>query len=204
MSSILPPNTRVWWNQPLDRVEGTWIAIALIWCLAMFFMMPYWHIFGKQNLSNEAYRITAEAYSRKTQAMVDKFTVRTETDLKVPVVHPPAGSDVYLIARLWQWWPILELEKGQAYRLHLSSMDYMHSFSLQPENLNIQVVPGYEGVYTITPTRAGKYSVLCNEFCGIGHHTMVSNLYVVEKGQGGTGDNSAKGNGARQNERGEK
>lgn len=204
MSSILPPSSRVWWNQPLDRVEGTWIAIALVWCLAMFFMMPYWHIFGKQNLSNEAYRITAEAYSKKTQEMVDQFTVRTETDQQIPVVRPPAGSDVYMIARLWQWWPMLELEKGQSYRLHLSSMDYMHSFSLQPENLNIQVVPGYEGVYTITPTRAGTYSVVCNEFCGIGHHMMVSNLYVVEKGQGRSGDDGAGDNGKHKDERGEK
>lgn len=204
MSSILPPSSRVWWNQPLDRVEGTWIAIALVWCLAMFFMMPYWHIFGKQNLSNEAYRITAEAYSKKTQEMVDQFTVRTETDQQIPVVRPPAGSDVYMIARLWQWWPMLELEKGQSYRLHLSSMDYMHSFSLQPENLNIQVVPGYEGVYTITPTRAGTYSVVCNEFCGIGHHMMVSNLYVVEKGQGSSGGDDAEDNGKHKDERGEK
>jgi len=65
-------------------------------------------------------------------------------------------------------------------------------------------MPGYEGVYTVTPTRAGKYSVLCNEFCGIGHHTMVSNLYVVEKGQGGAGDDGAKGNGEDKDERGEK
>jgi cytochrome c oxidase subunit 2 len=181
MSAILPPSTRVWWKQPLDRVEGTWIAIAFLWCLTMFFMMPYWHVFGKQNLSNEAYRTTPEAFSAKTQAMVDKYTVRTETDQKVPVVHPPAGADVYMLGRLWAWWPVLELEKGQSYRLHLSSMDYMHSFSLQPENMNIQVVPGYEGVYTITPTRSGKYSVICNEYCGIGHHTMASYLYVVDK-----------------------
>jgi len=65
-------------------------------------------------------------------------------------------------------------------------------------------VPGYEGVYTITPTRAGKYSVVCNEYCGIGHHTMVSNLYVVEKGQGRPGDEGAKDNAEHKNERGEK
>jgi len=180
MSSILPPSTRVWWNQPLDRVEGTWIAIALIWCLAMFFMMPYWHIFGKQNLSNEAYRITAEAYSKKTQEMVDKFTVRTETELKVPVVRPPAGSDVYMIARLWQWWPILELEKGQSYRIHISSLDWQHGFSLQPTNINIQVHPGYEHVITLTPTEAGEFGIICNEFCGIGHHMMTGKIHVTE------------------------
>ena len=33
MSAIAPPKSRVWWKQPLDRVEGTWIAIAFVWCL---------------------------------------------------------------------------------------------------------------------------------------------------------------------------
>lgn len=178
MSAILPPAQRVWWKQPLDRAEGAWILIAFAWCLVMFFMMPYWHVYGKQNLSSETYRTTPEQYSKKAQAMVDQYTVRTETDQKIPVVKPPVGSDVYLIARLWQWWPMLELEQGKSYRLHLSAMDYQHGFSLQPENINIQVIPGYEHVITVTPNRAGTYAIVCNEFCGIGHHTMVTRLYV--------------------------
>ena len=51
-----------------------------------------------------------------------------------------------LLARLWAFWPILELEKGKTYRLHLTSMDYNHGFSLQPVNINLQVHPGYEMV----------------------------------------------------------
>jgi len=179
MSAIEPPPHRLWWKQPLDRVEGTWILIAFAWCLVMFFMMPYWHIYGKQNLANEAYRTTPEAYQKKTDDMVAKYKVREETDLKIPVVHPPAGSDVYLIARLWQWWPMIELEAGKTYRLHLMSMDWLHGFSLQPENINIQVHPGYEHVLTITPTAPGQYSIVCNEYCGINHHTMVSRLSVL-------------------------
>jgi cytochrome c oxidase subunit 2 len=178
MSAILPPSSRVWGRQPIDRVEGTWIVIAFLWCLIMFFMMPYWHIYGKQNLSNETYRTDAKRHSALTQAMVDKYTVRTETDLKIPVVHPPAGSDVFLVARLWQWWPILEFEQGKSYRLHLSSLDYQHGFSLQPENINLQVLPGYEMVVTVTPDKTGQYSIVCNEYCGIGHHTMVGRIYV--------------------------
>ena len=180
MSAISPPTQRVWWKQPLDRVEGMWIVIAFVWCLVMFFMMPYWHVFGKQNLANEAYRTTPEQYTQKTQAMVDKYTVRVETDQKIPVVRPPAGSDVYLIARLWAWWPMLELEEGKTYRLHLASLDYLHGFSLQPENINIQVHPNYDHVVTLTPTRAGTYGIVCNEYCGINHATMVSRLYVVK------------------------
>ena len=181
MSAIQPPAQRIWWKQPLDKVELAWILIAFTWCLVMFFMMPYWHVYGKQNLANEAYRTTPEVYTAKAQAMVDKFTIREETDQKIPVVKPPAGSDVYLVARLWQWWPMLELEAGQTYRLHLMSMDWLHGFSLQPENINIQVHPGYEHILTVQPTKAGTFSIICNEYCGINHHTMVSRLYVVDK-----------------------
>ena len=178
MSAILPPAERLWWKHPLDRVEGTWIVISLIWCLIMFAMMVGCHIYGSQNLSTETYKTTPEMFTKKTQAMVDKYTVRTETADNIPVVAPPAGSDVYLVARLWNFWPILELEKDKTYRLHLTSMDYNHGFSLQPVNINIQVVPGYEHVVKITPNKSGTYSIVCNEYCGINHHTMVSRLYV--------------------------
>jgi cytochrome c oxidase subunit 2 len=62
--------------------------------------------------------------------------------------------------------------------LHLTSLDYNHGFSLQPANINIQIVPGYEHVVTVTPNQSGTYSVVCNEYCGINHHTMVGRIYV--------------------------
>ncbi|MBK7062149.1 MAG: cytochrome C oxidase subunit II [Rubrivivax sp.] len=178
MSAILPPAERLWYKHPIDRVEGTWIVIALTWCLIMFAMMVGWHIWGNQNLSTETYRTTPDKFMAKAQAMADKYTVRTETDQKIPVVAPPPGSDVYMLGRLWSFFPILELEKGKTYKLHLTAMDYNHGFSLQPANINIQLVPGFEHVMTVTPNQSGTYSVVCNEFCGIGHHTMVGRIYI--------------------------
>jgi cytochrome c oxidase subunit 2 len=40
-------------------------------------------------------------------------------------------------------------------------------------------------VLTITPTQAGVFSVVCNEFCGVGHHQMTGRIRVVEPGTGG-------------------
>lgn len=180
MTAILPPARRLWWKQPIDRVEIAWILIALVWCLIMFAMMPLWHLYGRQNLSSEAYRTTPEAFAAKVQAMVDKNTVRTETDLQLPVVRPAPGEDVYLAGRLWQWWPLLELKKGETYRIHLSSLDWQHGFSLQPLNVNVQVMPGYEMVVTMTPEQTGEFTIVCNEYCGIGHHAMLGKIYVVE------------------------
>ena len=178
MSSFLPPSERNWWSTPIGRQELLWIGIALVWCLIMFLMMPYWHIYGKQNLSNEAYQTSPERFQSRVDAMVAEHKVRDESG--IPVVKPPAGSDVYMLGRLWQWYPILELERGQSYRLHLSSMDWNHGFSLQPVNINLQIVPGYEMVLTVTPDTAGEFTVVCNEFCGIGHHLMLGKIYVQE------------------------
>lgn len=176
MTSYQPTSERIWWKHPLDRVEITWIALALIWCLVMFAMMVGWHFFGQQNLSNETYRIAPSAFQEKAEAVADKYRVGEEQG--VPVVHPPPGEDIYLLGRRWQWWPIFELEAGKSYRLHVSSLDWQHGLSIQPENINAQVLPGYEMVMTITPDEPGEYSLICNEYCGIGHHLMVSKLYV--------------------------
>ncbi len=176
--TIQSPTERVWWKEPVARAEIIWITIAFLWGLVMFFMMIYWHGVGKQNLSNEAYRQNPAVFAQKAQAMAAQYRVGEEAG--IPVVAPPPGSDVYLIARLWQWWPILQLQKDKDYRLHLMSMDWLHGFSLQPQNLNMQIHPNYEMVLTITPDKAGEYGVVCNEYCGIGHHTMVGKIYVKE------------------------
>lgn len=177
--ALTPPEKRLWWNEPLHRMEIVWITVSFLWGVVMFATMIYWHIAGEQNLSNEAYRVKPEAFVAKAEAMAVQYKVREEAG--IPVVRPPAGADVYLVARLWEWWPILELEKGQSYRLHLSSLDWLHGFSLQPTNINIQVHPNYEMVVTLKPTEAGEFGVVCNEFCGIGHHQMLGKIYVVEK-----------------------
>ncbi len=177
--AITPPAQRIWWKEPIERVELIWVIIAFLWGMFMFFFMIAWHFIGQQNLNNEAYRITPAAYEEKVDAFAKKFTVREEKG--VPVVRAPAGEDVYILGRLWQWWPILELEKGRSYRLHLSTVDWMHGFSLQPTNINISAYPGYEHVITLTPTETGQFGIVCNEFCGIGHHTMTGTIYVVDK-----------------------
>ncbi len=177
--ALTPPTNRVWWNDRIPKVELTWIIVAFVWGLVMFSMMIYWHGAGEQNLSNEAYRISPDAFAAKTNAVVEQYKVREEKG--IPVVKPPVGADIYLIARLWQWWPIYELEEGQTYRLHVSSLDWQHGFSLQPVNINVQVHPGYDMVMTVTPKGVGEYAIVCNEYCGFGHHTMLGKIHVVAR-----------------------
>ena len=179
-TTLQPPKDRIWWDEPIERSELIWISIVFVWGLVMTFMMPFWHLVGDQNLGTETYKTTPEKFMSQTQAMVDEYTIREEGPRNYPVVKPPPGGDVYMVARLWDFWPILELEKDQSYRLHLSSLDWQHGFSLQPTNINLSIHPGYDMVVTVTPDQSGQYNIVCNEYCGIGHHTMVGRLYVVD------------------------
>jgi cytochrome c oxidase subunit 2 len=142
----------------------------------MFVAMPYWHFQGKQNSSGLAYRVAPKDFVKR----VDQFVTTTQVgeEKGIPIAQPSPGSDAYLLARMWQWYPILKLKEGQTYRLHVSSADLQHGLCLLPMNMNFQVLPGYDHILTITPTSKGNYQVICNEFCGIGHHLMTGRILV--------------------------
>jgi cytochrome c oxidase subunit 2 len=59
--AISPPGNRLWWNDPIERVEVGWIVVAFLWGLFMFVFMIAWHFIGGQNLSTETYRVTPAA-----------------------------------------------------------------------------------------------------------------------------------------------
>ena len=173
----------VWWK-PAHKAEKVWVAIAFGWCMVLFAMMPLWHLRGGQNPSGIRRRVDPEAFYQRTQEFIAQY--RIGEDRGMPIVAPPPGSDVYLTAMQFQWTPILQLEKGKEYVLHLSSRDVNHGFSLYPLNVNFQVVPGYDYGLRVQPTEAGDFRIICNEFCGIGHHVMVGRVIVVDGAAGAT------------------
>jgi cytochrome c oxidase subunit II len=164
-----------WFRAPSGG-ERIWLGLALAWCVVLSIAMPYWHFWGKQNSTGESYTVEPAAFMKRTEAFVESYKVGE--DKGVPIVEPPPGGDAYLVAQMWRWYPILKLKQGQTYRIHMSAMDLQHGFSLLPMNMNFQVLPGYDHVLTITPTSKGEFPVVCNEFCGIGHHLMTGRILV--------------------------
>jgi cytochrome c oxidase subunit II len=170
----------IWWK-PAERHEKIWVTIAFAWCMVLFAMMPLWQLKGGQNPSGTRARVEPAAFAERTQQFIDDYQIGE--DKGFPIVAPPPGSDIYLMGSMWRWNPILQLEAGVKYTLHLSSADVNHGFNLHPFNVNFQVVPGYDYGLDITPSEAGEFRIVCNEFCGIGHHMMVGRVIVVDGGE---------------------
>lgn len=180
----LRPLTSPWFHAPAGH-EKLWLGVAVLWCFVMSLMMPYWHFRGKQNSTGEAYKVKPADFLARTEKFVEankvgmfKNPIDNPFFTEIPLVEPAPGSDIYLIARMWNFYPVLKLRMGETYRLHMSSLDLNHGFSLQPMNINFHILPGYDHVITITPTSKGEFTIVCNEFCGIGHHAMTGKIFV--------------------------
>ena len=175
LSTLLPPRTR-WWTR-LGPDERRWVTIAFVWCLVLFTGMYVWLAIGEQQSPVESYRIDPATFTAEVDAFIAEHQV-DEVD-GAAIVAPPPGSDVYLQASRFSWRPVLQLELGETYRLLVSSTDVQHGLSLQPVNLNYQILPGYLSVIEITPDEVGEFPIICNEYCGLGHHVMTG-LVVVD------------------------
>lgn len=76
--AIHPPEAKVWWKEHVALSELLWIWLAFLWGVIMFFMMVYWHLEGRQNISTEAYRIDPQVYEKRVDEFVKEFKVRDE------------------------------------------------------------------------------------------------------------------------------
>ncbi|NOU22148.1 MAG: cytochrome C oxidase subunit II [Methyloglobulus sp.] len=61
------------------------------------------------------------------------------------------------------------------------SMDVLHGVHIPMTNMSTMIVPGYVAEITTSFPKPGEYPVLCNEYCGLGHNHMWSNISVIAK-----------------------
>lgn len=180
LNTLLPPR-RLWWGR-IGPDERLWLTVAFAWCLVMFTGMIVWQNIGEQTIPVESYRIDSDAFLGEMEAFIAAREVGEEAG--VPIVAPEPGEDAFLQAMQFQFRPILQLQRGETYRLLVSSTDAQHGLSLQLEanrpSLNFQVLPDYLYVIQLTPEETGEFSLVCNEFCGLGHHVMTGQIRVVD------------------------
>jgi cytochrome c oxidase subunit 2 len=75
--------------------------------------------------------------------------------------------------------PTLYLPVDESVRFELSSPDVIHSFWVPAFNYKLDVVPGLDNAFELTPTREGTYAGKCAELCGTYHSRMLFNVEIV-------------------------
>lgn len=91
--------------------------------------------------------------------------------------------EAHVVGLMYTWLPTeLTLPADTPVTFRLTSIDVVHGYQIVRTNGQSMVVPGYVSQFT-TQLPAGEYLVACNEYCGIGHHTMATKLHVVPASQ---------------------
>jgi cytochrome c oxidase subunit 2 len=73
----------------------------------------------------------------------------------------------------------LVLPEGRPVNFNIDAVDVIHSFWVPAFRIKQDAVPGIKTETRTTPTRVGRYDVVCTELCGVGHATMRQNVRVV-------------------------
>ncbi|MBI3371583.1 MAG: c-type cytochrome [Betaproteobacteria bacterium] len=88
----------------------------------------------------------------------------------------PNGQDDILVAS-----PEVHLPIGKPVKVLLRSIDVLHDFTVAQFRVKMDLVPGLVTYIWFAPTRTGKFDLLCEELCGIGHFVMRGSVVVEEE-----------------------
>jgi cytochrome c oxidase subunit 2 len=79
----------------------------------------------------------------------------------------------------------LHVVKDQQIEVSMRALDVLHSFWVPEWRIKRDAVPGAPGAgidddFVVTPDKAGTFSLICTELCGLGHATMRAPVVVHE------------------------
>ena len=77
--------------------------------------------------------------------------------------------------------PQLYLPVDETVRFSLTSPDVIHSFWVPAFLHKMDVIPGRNNKFEVTPNKIGVYAGKCTELCGADHARMLFDVHVVSR-----------------------
>ena len=113
---------------------------------------------------------------------IDPTKVFTDPRFAHPAVTVTAnGATVVAFGMMFAFTPAeIHVPAGKPVTFRMTSADVTHGFLIVGTNANTMLVPGYVSQFTTVFQRPGEYLIVCNEYCGLGHHLMSAKLIVEE------------------------
>lgn len=154
----------------VDLYEKIWMyGVGVM--LALFFGSTAAAAFGRQ-IHPPSHVETIDPKTIMTDPRFSKQGVSVKSDGHLQAI---------VVGLMFAWLPgEITIPADTPVTFRMSSMDVIHGFEIVRTNGQSMVVPGYVSQFT-SQFPAGEYLVVCNEYCGVGHHQMMGKLHVVPK-----------------------
>lgn len=177
------------------KASTAFLVVAFVVAFMVMLEVPTWYALGVVGTGaghvHGGARITQEWFITKINDQQQKYglpdgSVRIPPGNKVRVAMPDglvvaaSTSKVYIMMRQYSFVPnTIRLQYGGLYDLIFFSPDVFHGASvIQDGSLNAVVMPNMTSKLTVRVTKLGEIQLLCNEYCGLGHHLMRGKIIV--------------------------
>lgn len=116
---------------------------------------------------------------------------------------PKPDNTITVVGQQWSWtfnyptpngryvyeagtpdnFPTLVIPVNETTRFELRSPDVIHSFGIPALLMRMDVIPGQDNHYQVTPKVTGTYRGRCYELCGVYHARMLFDVKVVSRAE---------------------
>jgi cytochrome c oxidase subunit 2 len=160
-----------------DPLERKWAWISLILAFVMGGILGFYALASNLHPPSNVETIDSSRLHLSEEFAEDNLGVKSNPDGSLTITMVAARYGFYP--------PRIEVPVDTPVTLRMASADVLHGVHVPGTNMTTMVVPGYISEVKTMFTRTGEFSLLCNEFCGLGHDHMWSRLVVVENSAGG-------------------
>lgn len=153
----------------MHRFEKIWLTVG-VGSLIVFLIVLGFYNFAKGHETPEGLRLIDPQLVDKTPPFDD------------PGLRELADGtlEVNIVSHVFSYTPNkITIPKGKKVVFNVTTKDVVHSFTIPGTNVNMMVVPGYINSQPYTFKEAGNYLIICNEYCGAGHHLMKMEIEVT-------------------------
>ena len=168
------------------KSSSSYLLAAFVIAFSVLLIIPMWAAYGVMfpkegggHAHGGGETLTASEFEEKTARFIGGRRLPDDS------VRAERGEPIYVLATQYTFTPnTIRLAAGQQYELQMLSTDVVHAFSVQmgDTSYNAVVMPKTVTALKLKPTKPGKYLVVCNEYCGIGHDYMYFAVIVEEGG----------------------
>lgn len=195
----------------LQLWQGAWIAALVTGVItwALIIGVPIWF---RRRSDDEVpvqtrYNLPIEIfYTIFPVIMVIAFFSHTVRVQNIALEHVEPDVTVLVVGQKWQWtfnYPDTEAADGKnvfvsgtgddipelvipvdkTVEFDLYSPDVIHNFGIPAFAMRMDVVPGNDNSYQVTPTETGTFDGKCYELCGAYHSRMLFTVKVVTEAE---------------------
>jgi len=157
----------------IDQTEKKWIWVTLLMTVVMVGVLTMYAVGSGIHPPSGFEPIDSTRLHLSKEFAEDNLGLKKNDD---------GSLTLTMVAARYGFYPsTIEVPVNTPVKIRIASADVLHGVHVPFTNFATMVVPGYISEVNTTFMKTGDFTLLCNEYCGLGHDHMWSRLKIVPK-----------------------